>query len=197
MSEHFSAEHKEILKSVFTELSDLIHRAGIKRIIGAGHSALPFAIALSRAHKKRHGTELHVINLGKLGEISKYGLMPDKLKERLSRHGLGTNSLLFDDVMVTGNSMTMLSLVLRDLSVPHARAVVGAVTSVTKELVDYCGVQNLKEPFFRRLVLSRGSALENVRRIRREGTSGHYDIQYLAQVRRELREVADSVERAN
>ncbi len=207
---HFSLEHTEKLRHIFTRLSDFIAENKLEQIVGVGPSASPYVRALARAHKNRHGVELKVIALGPLGEKlswTKPGAEED-VKRALSatrKFDFSKPSLLLDEVVQIAVRFGNLSRILNSLNFPHKNAALLSYTKLRAHPgfprsfhLHFVGEEFGKGSDFDNAVyLERGAAFGlslGDRKLKRPDKSW---LDKMKRVRKELREIADSVSPVN
>ncbi len=203
---HFSPEHAEKLRNIFTRLSDFIAEHKLEQIVGVGPSASPYARALARAHKNRHGVELKVIALGLIGEKlswTKPGAEED-VKRALSasrKFDFSKPSLLLDEIVQSAFCFGNLSRILNSLNFPHKNA---ALLSYTK----FRAYPNFPRSFNLHFIgeeIDSGSAFNEAVYLKRGAAFGFAGtgeklkrpdkswLDKMKKARKELREIADSV----
>ncbi len=186
---HFSPENAKMLRSTFIRLSDFMHEKGIEQIVGVGPSATPYIRAIARAHRNRRGVTLKLIALGELGEqvadVAHSGKVEKAASLLSARKIQPKKTLLFDEVVHIGKQILGVKSVFDHLKIPHETATL-ASSSDYSPLLSFVGRKDVTADF--QFYLGRGKLFKSKRNARSDGA-------YLARIRSELREIADSLPR--
>ncbi|MFH0713174.1 MAG: hypothetical protein V1722_01445 [Candidatus Micrarchaeota archaeon] len=201
---HFSEKSTRTLGRMLVRLSDFMHKKGIKQIVGIGPTATPYVRAIARAHANRYGVKLKVVALGHAGErISRAAndisipLAADLLSNELA--DCRKKTLLFDEIVDKGTQMKGIKAAFKHLQIPHETATFAKHPRSCYSRLSFVGGNLLYLPwdFIRALQLRRGQLLSDYY----SGTPGkrRYEVSlafdHLRKVRKELREIANSVPR--
>ncbi len=187
-----------ILRRVYTELADFIHLHKLEQIVAAGPSAYPHIHAIQRAYKNRHGKELKVYSLGRLGEQLSANEFRDKKREALmflklhrptldiSRH-----TLVFDETANSGRTLRNLKLLFGSTGATCKTATLKQTGVIGINVADFPGGPE-NELFSVRI--HRGLRAGSARKETKDPRYLPWPA-YMVQLHSELREIADSVPR--
>lgn len=188
---YFSQENKRNLKQIFTGITDFIREHGLQQVVSAGPSAAPFSKAIQRAYANRHGGKLSIVNLGEAGETFRRLNTRKEILAHLRRHkpyfDASRRTLLFDELALSGVSLSATSSGFAQIGVPHKTAVLVNASTIN---FDYVGCRE-KGPF--------GELGEKVdfslsRKLQMRGTQTFRS--FITTLKKELAEIADSVPKA-
>ncbi len=203
---HFSPEHTERLRNIFTRLSDFIFYNKLEQIVSCGPSSTPYGRVVARAYKNRHGTSIKVVSLGHLGEeLSRFqdgeGVDAKDILSKYRNFDFSKPVLLLDEVVGTGFRFNNLRTILARLNVLHKTATLLMHDRTGQYLSPHFVGEKIKENgqdevFEKAVFLKRGNAFGlmwfggKLKRPEREW------LDKSRQVYSELREIADSVPKA-
>ncbi|HIH20594.1 TPA: hypothetical protein HA244_04975 [Candidatus Micrarchaeota archaeon] len=104
-----------------------MHEHNLRQVIGAGPSAEPFARAIVKAYRRRHGTKIALFSLGRLGEeIKEKEKFAEVLKATRPKLDLNAPTLVFDELYASGETLANLSEALQKAGLRHKTAVLVA-----------------------------------------------------------------------